>query len=237
MKTIVHRAEDRGSANHGWLEAKHSFSFAQWYNPEKIHFGALRVLNDDTIAPGMGFGTHPHDNMEIITIPLEGGIRHRDSMGHEEVIEAGEVQVMSAGSGITHSEFNASKSEYLRLFQIWIIPNQTNVTPRYDQRHIDVSQMNNAFLTLVGPEQNDNALWVHQNAWIHMAELDANNSIEYTLKDPNNGLYTMIVNGLVEVGENVLKNRDAIGITDTEKVTFFAKEKSKLLVLEVPMNW
>src|SRR3989338_1793521 len=182
MKKVFHPAAERGHANHGWLNASHSFSFASWYNPDKIHFGALRVLNDDIVAPGLGFGTHPHDNMEIITIPQHGSVMHKDSMGHGELITTGEIQVMSAGSGITHSEVNGSRSEELKLFQIWIMPNERNVTPRYAQFRINQERMKNAFLQLVSPDPEDDGAWIHQKAWIHMADLDAGQTLEYTLK-------------------------------------------------------
>ncbi|OFZ09881.1 MAG: hypothetical protein A3D92_00215, partial [Bacteroidetes bacterium RIFCSPHIGHO2_02_FULL_44_7] len=222
--------------NHGWLNASHSFSFASWYNPDKIHFGALRVLNDDIVAPGLGFGTHPHDNMEIITIPQHGSVMHKDSMGHGELITTGEIQVMSAGSGITHSEVNGSRSEELKLFQIWIMPNERNVTPRYAQFRINQERMKNAFLQLVSPDPEDDGAWIHQKAWIHMADLDAGQTLEYTLKDTDNGVYAMIVEGEVQVHEQVLGKRDALGLWEIEKVPFFANTNSRLLVIEVPMN-
>jgi redox-sensitive bicupin YhaK (pirin superfamily) len=166
METILYPEKERGHANHGWLNAKHSFSFANWYNPHKINFGALRVLNDDIVAPGMGFGTHPHDNMEIITIPLKGKLEHKDSMGHTSVITTGEIQVMSAGTGILHSEFNASQTEAINLFQIWIFPNKRNVTPRYDQINIEYAKAENNFLQLISPDSKDEGSWIHQDAWI-----------------------------------------------------------------------
>ena len=171
MKKVLHTSQTRGQANHGWLNAKHSFSFAQWYNPERINFGALRVLNDDIVAAAMGFGKHPHDNMEIITIPLRGSLRHQDSMGFSEVVKAGEVQVMSAGTGIFHSEMNASNQEDLNLFQIWIFPNKQGVTPRYEQKSYDLKDSEQRFLQLVSPHANQEGVWIHQNAWIHLVSM------------------------------------------------------------------
>lgn len=236
MKKVFHPAGERGLANHGWLQAAHSFSFASWYNPDKIHFGALRVLNDDIVAPGVGFGTHPHDNMEIITIPQHGSVMHKDSMGHGELITSGEIQVMSAGSGITHSEVNGSRAEELKLFQIWIMPNERNVTPRYEQFRIDEEGMKNSFLQLVSPNPDDTGAWIHQNAWIHMADLDAGQHLEYSLKDSNNGAYIMLVEGAVRVQDQELEKRDAVGLWETEKVPFFAHTNARVLVIEVPMN-
>lgn len=237
MKTNYHASESRGSANHGWLKTKHSFSFANWYDPYKIHFGALRVLNDDIVAKGGGFGTHPHDNMEIITIPLKGSLRHQDSMGNSSVIKAGEIQVMSAGSGIQHSEFNPSHSEDLNLFQIWIFPNKRNVEPRYDQFEMDITQMKNHFLQLVSPHQDDEGTWIYQNAWIHIAELENNKQLPYTLKSKENGVYFMLIEGEIKIGGQTLNERDAIGVWDTETIDVISVKKSKVLAIEVPMDF
>lgn len=224
-------------ANHGWLNAKHSFSFANWYNPDRIHFGALRVLNDDIIAPGMGFGTHPHDNMEIITIPLKGSLAHKDSMGHSSVIRQGEVQVMSAGTGIQHSEYNASESEAINLFQIWIFPNKRNVEPRYDQFRIDESKMHNDFLQLISPDESGEGSWIHQDAWLFMAEADAEKTLEYKLHKPGNGVYVMNISGAFEVAGEQLNIRDAAGISETDSITIKTSEKSRLLLIEIPMEF
>ena len=234
MKTIFHSATSRGHADHGWLNAKHSFSFASWYNPERIHFGMLRVLNDDIVAGGMGFGKHPHDNMEIITIPLAGSIQHQDSMGFSEVIRAGEVQVMSAGTGIYHSEYNPSPNEELNLFQIWIFPNQKQVTPRYAQRKYELQ--NGSFTELVGPEQSGIATWIHQDAWLSMGIFDPGATISYVLSNPNNGAYIMLVEGSIQIGEQVLQQKDAIGISDTAQIEIKIQQKAKILVIEVPMH-
>ena len=237
MKKTIYKSNERGYANHGWLEAKHSFSFANYYNPDNMNFGALRVLNDDIVAPNMGFSTHPHSNMEIITIPLKGELTHKDSMGTSSTIYAGEIQVMSAGSGITHSEVNTGRHEALNLFQIWIIPNQQNVTPRYDQFMMDVAKMKNAFLQVVSPNKDDEGTWIYQNAWIHITEMEENVSLEYQLKNSENGIYCMVIEGEIETDSEVLESRDAIGIWQTKSVEFVAKKNSKLLVIEVPMKF
>jgi redox-sensitive bicupin YhaK (pirin superfamily) len=234
MKTVFHSANSRGHADHGWLNAKHSFSFASWHNPERIHFGMLRVLNDDIVAGGMGFGKHPHDNMEIITIPLAGSIQHEDSMGFSEVIRAGEVQVMSAGTGIYHSEYNPSPNEELNLFQIWIFPNQKQVTPRYAQRKYELQ--NGAFTQLVGPEQSGIATWIHQDAWLSMGVFDTLTSISYAFNNPNNGAYIMLIEGAIQIGEQILQQKDAIGISDTARIEIKIQQKAKILVIEVPMR-
>lgn len=241
MKTVLHRAEDRGFANHGWLQANHSFSFAGWYNPEKVNFGALRVLNDDVIAPKMGFGTHPHDNMEIITIPLKGVLKHRDSMNNKwESVKAGEVQVMSAGSGLQHSEINGSQDEYLNLFQIWIFPEEQNVEPRYDQKTFEAEGRNGKLQVLVTSMKdtsNSEALKVHQDVKLSRIDLKAGEHFGYTLKSKNHGVYIMVVHGEVAIDSFDLKTRDAIGIYDTQELDAQMKEDSQLLLIEVPMEF
>lgn len=237
MKTILHTADSRGHANHGWLNAKHSFSFAQWYHPERIHFGALRVLNDDIVAPSMGFGKHPHDNMEIITIPLRGSLRHQDSMGFSEVVKAGEVQVMSAGTGIFHSEMNASHHEEINLFQIWIFPNKQGVTPRYEQKSYDLKDSEQRFLQLVSPHADQEGVWIHQDAWIHLISMEANTENTYTLKGKESGVYFMNIEGEFEIAEQVLNDRDALGVWETNEIRIQNKQKGKLLVIEVPMKF
>lgn len=237
MNYEYHAASTRGYADHGWLKAKHSFSFASWFNRHRMHFGALRVLNDDIVAPGMGFGKHPHDNMEIITIPLKGSLKHEDSMGFSEVIHAGEVQVMSAGTGIYHSEFNASTSEEINLFQLWIFPNQQEVVPRYQQMAYDIADAKDQFLQLVSPNQADPGLWIHQNAWIHLIDMSANSSQKYALKGPGNGVYLMNIEGKKTLENQALANRDAIGIWNTEHVEIHAQEEGRMLLIEVPMQF
>ena len=235
METILYPEKERGHANHGWLNAKHSFSFANWYNPDKINFGALRVLNDDIVAPKMGFGTHPHDNMEIITIPLRGKLEHKDSMGHTSIITTGEIQVMSAGTGILHSEFNASQREEINLFQIWIFPNKRNVTPRYDQIDIDYAKAENNFLQLISPNADDEGSWIHQDAWIFINKPSKGKEIVYPIKKDGNGVYIMVINGSITVDGNKLTNRDAIGVYNTKDVSIFVNEDSEILFLDVPM--
>ncbi|MEJ2112524.1 MAG: pirin family protein [Flavobacteriaceae bacterium] len=238
MKVIVHKADSRGFANHGWLQATHSFSFANFYNPEKVNFGALRVLNDDIIAPKMGFGTHPHDNMEIITIPLKGVLKHRDNMHDEwQKVLPGEVQVMSAGTGVQHSEINGSENEHLSLFQIWIIPNKENVKPRYDQKSFHSDDRKNKLQTLVTSidEDFEDSLKIHQDAILSRIDLDKDKSFTYKLKSKNHGVYTMNIHGEIEIDGNTLQTRDAAGISQTDKFTVKASESSEILFIEVPM--
>ena len=235
MEYILYPEKERGHANHGWLNAKHSFSFANWYNPDKINFGALRVLNDDIVAPKMGFGTHPHDNMEIITIPLRGKLEHKDSMGHTSVITTGEIQVMSAGTGILHSEFNASQTEEINLFQIWIFPNKRNVTPRYDQIDIDYAKADNNFLQLISPNSDDEGSWIHQDAWIFINKPSKGTEINYPIQKEGNGVYIMVINGSISIDNNKLEHRDAIGVYNTKDVRIFVNEDSEILFLDVPM--
>ncbi|PRP68180.1 pirin family protein [Nonlabens agnitus] len=237
MKNVIHRAESRGHANHGWLKANHSFSFASWYNPERINFGAIRVLNDDTIAPGAGFPTHPHDNMEIITIPLSGVLEHKDSMGNVAQIKTGEVQVMSAGTGVTHSEYNGSQTEELKLFQIWLFPNKKNVTPRYDELKLNVEDRKNRFQQILSPSPDDEGVWIHQDAWMHMISMDPDTVNDYRLKNPSNGVYIMVIEGNVEIDGDQLKNRDAMGVIESDTINIKATSKSDLLLIEVPMQF
>lgn len=234
--TIIHKANTRGAADHGWLNAKHSFSFANYYNPDRLHFGVLRVLNDDTVAAGMGFGKHPHDNMEIITIPLEGAIEHTDSMGNRGIIKYGDVQVMSAGTGVQHSEFNASKTEPLKLFQIWLFPNKKNVQPRYDQVTLNVNDRHNKLQQILSSDSEKDGVWIHQDAWFSMGKLDKDFSVDYTVKRKTNGVYIMVVKGTVTIDGNTLSDRDAIGLWDTDKVTITANSQdAEVLVMDVPM--
>ena len=237
MQQEFHASSTRGFADHGWLQAKHSFSFASWFNRYRMHFGALRVLNDDIVAPGMGFGKHPHDNMEIITIPLKGSLKHEDSMGFSEVVHAGEVQVMSAGTGIHHSEFNASQTEEINLFQLWIFPNQQEVTPRYQQLGYENLDMKDAFLQLVSPNPDDDGLWIHQTAWIHMIDMSPNTKKTYTIKHPGNGVYLMNIEGEKVIAKQALGARDALGVWETPSVEIQAKEQGRLLLIEVPMQF
>jgi len=235
-KTLFHPAIERGAADHGWLNSKHSFSFSRFYDPEKIHFGALRVLNDDWVAPGMGFGAHPHDNMEIISIPLKGKLVHKDSMGNEAVIQAGDIQVMSAGTGITHSEFNGSKTEPVEFLQIWLFPNQQNVAPRYDQVTIKEEEMLNHFLPVLAPSPIPNGVWIHQNAWFHLARFEAGYAQNYSFKNTQNGLYVFVLEGSISVEGKTLNQRDALGIWDASETNIQAIDNAKFLLMEIPMQ-
>ena len=238
MKTIINKAENRGFANHGWLQANHSFSFANYYNPKNMNFGALRVLNDDIIAPKMGFGTHPHDNMEIITIPLGGELKHRDSMHYEwQSVHPGEVQVMSAGTGVQHSEINGSAEKHLSLFQIWIIPNKHNVEPRYGQKAFQEEDRKNKLQTLVTSidENHEGSLKIHQDAVLSRIDLDKNQSFKYHLKSKDHGVYVMTIHGNVLINDTSLQTRDAIGISETLDFEIKTTDDSQLLFIEVPM--
>lgn len=235
MNTVFHKSSTRGYANHGWLEARHSFSFAGYYNPERLHFGALRVLNDDKIAGGKGFGMHPHDNMEIITIPLKGALSHRDDMGNGTTIQAGEIQVMSAGKGVFHSEFNANNDHFCELLQIWIFPNIREVEPRYNQIKLDQSKMENNFLQILSPNPDDEGVWIHQHAWIHMGVFDSEKKFNYTLKDKANGVYIFLIEGKIKANDQELAVRDGYGVWHTEQIDFMTLEKSNILLLEVPI--
>ena len=238
MKTQLFEANSRGNADHGWLKANFSFSFGNYYNPERVQFGMLRVLNDDTIAGGTGFGTHPHANMEIITIPLEGGLKHRDSMGNEGVIRFGEVQVMSAGTGIQHSEMNASQNDTAKTLQIWVFPDEEDVIPRYDQKSFDIENQINTFVNIVSPKnKNDsNALWVYQQTFFNLGIFDKDTTITYKVNIPENGVYLFLIEGEIEVDNRILNVRDAMGIIDFEQFEIKTNFKSKILLVEVPMK-
>ena len=237
MKKAFHAANTRGNANHGWLNANHSFSFANYHNPERMNFGALRVLNDDTIAAGMGFGTHPHENMEIITIPLEGDLEHKDSMGNIGVINEGEIQVMSAGTGVHHSEYNKNADQAVKVLQLWVFPKKQNVTPRYDQMSVRDLKKPNDFYQVLSPNSEDEGMWVHQDTWFHLGEFDVEKSLVYTIKKPGNGVYVFVIEGSLNVEGESLKKRDAIGIWDTETIRFTVQPQSKVLLVEVPMKF
>ncbi len=236
MKTILHKARTRGHANHGWLDSYHTFSFAGYYDTERIHFGALRVLNDDTVAGGMGFGAHPHDNMEIISIPTSGDLEHQDSMGNQQVIRQGDVQVMSAGTGITHSEKNKNRYQEVEFFQIWVFPKQKNVTPRYDQQHFTDTEKHNTLLTVVSPiGTKDGGVQIHQDAWFSLGKLDPDFSTRYTLKNKTNGVYAFIIEGDITINGQLLNRRDGMGITETDILNIEAVSPAELLLMEVPM--
>ncbi|MBL7805238.1 MAG: pirin family protein [Saprospiraceae bacterium] len=235
--SVLHRADTRGHANHGWLNSYHTFSFANYYNPERMHFGVLRVLNDDTVEAGRGFGTHPHDNMEIISIPLEGDLEHKDSMGNVAVIRNGDVQVMSAGTGIYHSEYNKNSNKQVKFLQIWVFPNKRNVTPRYDQITLNLVDRKNKLQQILSPNPDDEGVWIHQNAWFHIGTLDKGFETEYRIKGgPDNGLYIFVLNGNIRVGEQDLGARDGFGIWEAETISIKATDAAEVLLMEVPMK-
>jgi len=235
MNTL-HKAASRGNADHGWLHSLHTFSFANYYDPERIHFGALRVLNDDTVEAGMGFDMHPHDNMEIISIPLEGDLEHKDSMGNVSVIKNGDIQVMSAGTGIFHSEFNKNKDRRVKFLQIWVFPNKHNVTPRYDQITLKMADRHNKLQQILSPNADDAGVWILQNAWFHLGQFDKGVHAEYVIKAKGNGVYAFILNGNVTINDQPLKTRDGFGISDTDKLSIVTETDAELLLMEVPMT-
>ena len=235
MKTVIHKANTRGQANHGWLQSYHSFSFANYYNPERMNFGAIRVLNDDTVEGGKGFGTHPHQNMEIISIPLEGDLEHKDSMGNTVVINEGDVQAMSAGTGIYHSEYNKNVNKEVKFLQIWIIPNKENVTPKFDQISIRDLEKENAFYQILSPNKDDEGVWIHQDAWFHLGRFDSDTKSSYQVKKSGNGVYAFVLEGEVEIEGQKLERRDGFGIWDANSIEVNSIVPSKVLLMEVPM--
>ena len=237
MKTVYHKADTRGYADHGWLKSYHTFSFANYYNPERMNFGALRVLNDDQVASGMGFGKHPHRDMEIISIPLEGDLEHQDSMGTSAVIRKGEIQVMSAGTGVQHSEFNRNKDQLVKFLQIWVVPNKMNVTPRYDQISIKENEKINDFQQILSPNADDEGVWIHQNAWFNLAKFEKGNAKEYNIHQAGNGVYAFVLKGSAKIGDQILETRDGFGIWDAETFALEALEDSEVLLMEVPMEF
>ncbi len=236
MKTVLHKANTRGHANHGWLDSHHSFSFANYYNPDRMHFGVLRVLNDDVVAGGKGFGTHPHDNMEIISIPLKGDLEHKDSMGNVAVIKEGDVQVMSAGTGIYHSEYNKNESDEVRFLQIWMFPNKKGVEPRYDQITLEPTENKNKLQQILSPNSDDAGVWVHQNAWFHLGNLEQACEEDYIIKSKGNGVYAFILEGEVNIEGQELGKRDGFGLWDTDKIHITANSDARVLLMEVPMQ-
>jgi redox-sensitive bicupin YhaK (pirin superfamily) len=234
---VLHKATTRGHANHGWLDTSHTFSFANYHNPERMHFGVLRVLNDDIVDEGHGFGTHPHDNMEIISIPLEGDLEHKDSMGNVAVIKHGDIQVMSAGTGITHSEYNRNKDKKVKFLQIWLFPNKKDVKPRYDQITLNIKDRHNKLQQILSPSPNDAGVWIHQNSWFHLGKFDQNFSTEYALKSKANGVYAFVINGDVSINNQPLNRRDGLGIWSVDKITIKANsQNAEILLMEVPMT-
>jgi redox-sensitive bicupin YhaK (pirin superfamily) len=235
MNKVIHKADTRGHANFGWLNSRHTFSFGQYFDPERVQFGMLRVLNDDIVEGGAGFPTHPHNNMEIISIPLSGSLAHRDSTGTEKAIHTGEVQIMSAGAGLTHSEYNFSESEIVNFLQIWVLPKEKNIEPRYDQRNFDEAERKNKFQTVVAPNHNG-ALWINQDAWFSLVDLEAGNSITYELNKDGNGVYAFVIDGDVTIENEHLGKRDALGISNSNSIEITSNSNAKLLTIEVPMN-
>jgi redox-sensitive bicupin YhaK (pirin superfamily) len=235
MKTTIHKAGTRGHANHGWLDSHHTFSFAGYHDPERMHFGVLRVLNDDVVAAGQGFGTHPHENMEIISIPLEGDLEHKDSMGNVTVIREGDLQVMSAGTGIYHSEYNKNSDREVKLLQIWLFPDKKGVEPRYDQITLDRETLHNRMVQVLSPNPDDDGVWIHQNAWFHLCRLDQGAGITYTLKDPANGVYIFAIEGSADVNGILMEKRDGLGIEEVGELKVKASSDAYLLIMEVPM--
>jgi len=235
MSTIYHTNESRGLAEHGWLTSRHTFSFAHYYNPQRMNFGLLRVLNDDVVKPSMGFGTHPHENMEIISIPLSGSLRHRDSMGNLHIISTGEVQIMSAGSGLTHSEYNDSAAEDVNFLQIWVLPKEKDITPRYDQKVFKANERRNKFQLLVSPLDSEETVWINQDAWLSMADIDAGQQLVYVKKGKSHGVYFFVLEGDADIDGNVVHRRDGLGLEGSENHVVKAETSTILLVIEVPL--
>jgi redox-sensitive bicupin YhaK (pirin superfamily) len=236
MKSVLHKADTRGHANHGWLNSHHTFSFANYYHPDRMNFGVLRVLNDDEVAEAKGFGTHPHDNMEIISIPLEGDLEHKDSMGNTTVIKQGDVQVMSAGTGIYHSEYNKNADQKVKFLQIWMFPNKRDVKPRYDQISLDKEKLHNQFHQILSPTPDDDGVWVHQNAWFLLGDLKSGIKQSYQIKDPRNGVYVFVLEGSIEIDGNTLERRDGYGVWDIDKINITAMTDARVLLMDVPMQ-
>jgi hypothetical protein len=236
MKTVIHKAATRGQANHGWLNSNHTFSFANYHNPERMNFGVLRVLNDDRVQAGRGFGTHPHANMEIISIPLEGDLEHKDSMGNVEVIKEGDVQVMSAGTGVSHSEYNKNPDKEVKFLQIWVFPKEKNVTPRYDQISLRDIEKENEFYQILSPNKEDQGVWINQDAWFHIGKFTKGNSDVYKFQKTGNGLYAFVLEGEVEINNEKLSKRDGMGIWEANLLTIKATENARILLMEVPMS-
>lgn len=237
MEKILYKSESRGHANHGWLDTHHTFSFASYYDPNRIHFGALRVLNDDKITSGTGFPKHPHENMEIISIPLKGDLAHEDSMGNQATIKQGDVQVMSAGTGIMHSEFNPNKDIGTEFLQIWVFPNKENIEPRYGQVNYPVADRKNSFQMVVSPKDGGLDTWIQQDAWFHLADFEKGFEKSYELKKKDNGLFLFLLEGEIEIGGEKLEKRDGIGLLNLEEVTIKANADAEMLLMEVPLEW
>jgi redox-sensitive bicupin YhaK (pirin superfamily) len=236
MKTVLHKAETRGHANHGWLDSHHTFSFAHYYNPERVHFGMLRVLNDDVVDAGKGFGTHPHDNMEIISIPLSGDLEHKDSMGNTTVIKQNDVQIMSAGTGIYHSEYNRNKDRKVSFLQIWVFPKEQNIKPRYGQKTFNPEERVNKLQQVISPDKEGEGIWINQDAWFHLGNLKAGLETTYDVKQKSNGVYAFVISGEVTVNGQKLSKRDGFGVWEADQLNIKADADAEILLMEVPMN-
>jgi redox-sensitive bicupin YhaK (pirin superfamily) len=236
MNAVIHRSETRGHANHGWLDSYHTFSFGMYHDPSRVHFGMLRVLNDDFVIGGAGFGKHGHDNMEIISIPLQGSLAHSDSTGNEGIISTGDVQIMSAGSGIQHAEYNASETELVNFLQLWIFPKERNINPRYDQLTFSKQDVQNQLINIVSSEQKENTLWINQDAELYLGEFDISKDVVHTLKSEHHGVYLFVIEGSVTIEDITLNKRDGMGIYDAQTVLMKVREQSKILLIEIPMN-
>ena len=236
VNKIIYKATSRGIANHGWLQSHHTFSFANYYNPERMGFGVLRVINDDIVSPSMGFGTHPHQNMEIVSIPLEGSLKHKDTIGNEHIISRGEIQVMSAGTGLRHSEYNNSNAEEVNFLQIWILPKKTDIEPSYSQKKFDKKLRQNEIQLIVSPDARDGSVKINQDAYFSLVDLDSDKEIFYNKYNNQNGVYIKVLSGLAEVENEPLGARDGLGVDGGEALKIFAKEKSEVLIMEVPLE-
>ena len=236
-KTILHKANTRGHADHGWLNSYHTFSFANYHNPERIHFGALRVLNDDTVAADKGFGRHPHDNMEIISIPLEGDLEHADSMGNRTVIRNGDIQAMSAGTGVTHSEYNANTDKPVKFLQIWVFPDRKSIQPQYSQVTLQAADRKNKLQQIVSPRSNGNdGVTIQQNAWFSLGDIEQGKQLSYNIKRKENGVYVFVLNGEVTIEDQKLNTRDGLGIWETDTISVTAGSNAEILLMDVPMD-
>ncbi len=236
MKTIIHPADSRGKANHGWLNSHHTFSFANYYDPTRMHFGMLRVLNDDIVDGGKGFGTHPHDNMEIISIPLKGDLEHKDSMGNVAVIKQNDVQVMSAGTGIYHSEYNKNADSKVSFLQIWVFPKEKNIQPRYQQITFNPEDRMNKLQQVVTPVKGEDGVWINQDAWFHLGNMKKGFKTEYSVKKKGNGVYAFVLEGDVKINDQQLNKRDGFGIWDVDTFSITADSDAEILLMDVPMN-